>query len=434
MRRSLFATIVLALTAVPLSAQQPAPVGEVADRIIAVVGDSVILKSDVDLELLAMRQANQPVADSVQLFKNILERRIGELVLLQAAIRDTAIKITDEMISPEVQKELDARRRQFGTEQQFQMALAQAGLTIDKLRSNITNEIRVRALLREFIGKNSRDRQPPPVTDEDVRRHYNENKASFGQRQASVTFSQVVIAPKASDSARARARATAEEALKKLSDGADFETVAKQYSEDPSTGDKGGDLGWFRSGSMVREFDQVVFQMRAGDISNIVETSFGYHIIKLERVRGAERQARHILIIPDVTPEDAERMRAYANDIANKARAGASIDSLIKTVGDPNEEAHVGPFPQERLPAPYNTALAGAQAGTVIGPLELAGAGGAAKFAIIKVTETRAAGEYSIDDPDFRNQLRQSLSQNALVEELISDLRKRTLVEYRIQL
>ncbi|MGQ0815182.1 MAG: foldase protein PrsA [Gemmatimonadota bacterium] len=433
MHRSFAISFALLLTAAPLFAQQPAPVGEIADRIVAVVGDSIILRSDVDLEMLQLRQSGQPVTDTAQARARILERRIGELVLVQAAARDTAIKITDEQTNEEVQRELDSRRQQFGSDAQFQAALAQARMTLDELRRQITQEARGRTLIREFIRKMSADRHAPPVTDADIRKHYEENRAAFGQRPATVTFHQVVIAPKASDTARATARAKAEEAWRLLRDGADWETVVKQYSDDPSTRDRGGDLGWFRSGTMVREFDQVAFSLRPGAISGVVETTFGFHIIKLEKARGAERQARHILVIPTVTADDATRMLVVANEIAEKVRAGASVDSLVRTVGDPNEQdqARVGPYPKERLPAPYNTALADATTGSVVGPLELPGVAGASKFAIIKVTDTRPAGEFSLDDPDFREDLRQQLQQNTLVEELIRDLRKRTLVEYR---
>lgn len=424
----------LSLAATPLFAQQPAPKNEIADRIVAVVGDSIILKSDVDLELLQMRQAPTPVPDTVAAFRKIIERRIGELVLLQAAVRDTALKITPEQLSAEVQRELDARRRQFGGEPQFLQALTQAGMTLEELRRTVEQEIGGRVLLREFVQKASRDRHAPPVTDADIKKHFEENKAAFGQRPAVVTFTQLVIPPKASDSARAAARARADTVLKKVRGGEDFETLAKQYSEDPSTREKGGDLGWFRSGAMVREFDDVVFSLRPMETSGIVETPFGYHIIKVEKTRGAERQARHILLIPTVTADDAERMRTYANDLAQRVKNGTSIDSLAKAIGDPNEQAHIGPFPKEKLPPPYNTALADAELGSIVGPLELAGSAGASKFAIVKITATRAAGEYSLDDAAFREELRTNLEQNTLVDELIRDLRKQTFVEYRIDL
>jgi peptidyl-prolyl cis-trans isomerase SurA len=430
MRRSVLLSLFSVLAASPVFAQQPA--GELADRIVAVVGDSVILKSDVDLEILQAKQANQPIPDSARFVKQIVDRRVGELVLLQAALRDTSIHVTDDQISTETQRELEARRRQFGGDAQFQAALTQAGMTFDELRRSVTQEVSGRVLLRQYIQKMSRNRTAPVITDADIRKYFEDNKATFAQRPATVSFSQIVINPKPADTARASARAKAEEALAKLRAGADFETIVRQYSDDPSTKDRGGDLGWFRSGTMVREFDMTAFALRPGEISGIVETSFGFHIIKLEKTRGAERQARHILIIPTVTAGDAERVRTLASQVAEQIRNGANIDSLVKAVGDPNEQTRVGPFPKDRLPAPYNTALADVQVGSVVGPLELPGAGGASKFAILKVSDVRAAGEFTLDDPDFREQLRSTLEQNSTVDELIRDLKKETLVEYRL--
>ncbi len=418
------------LAAAPLAAQQPSP--EVPDRILAVVGDSIVLKSDVDLLMIQYQQSGQPIPDTAEVYRGILENRVNELLIVQAAARDTSLHILDEQVSTLVQQELEARWRQFGGEQQFQAALRESGMTMEDLRNMLAGDIRTRMLMREFIGKVSRERRPPPVSDDELRRYFEENRAQFGRRPETISFTQVVILPKASDSARATARARLEEAMKELAAGADFATVARKYSEDPSTRDRGGDLGWFRSGAMVREFDQMAFAMQPGQISPIIETSFGFHIIKLEKVRGAERQARHILIVPSITGDDAERMRATADSVIDKLQAGANVDSIVRAIGDPNEQSRVGPFPMDRLPAPYNTVLRDVDAGMVVGPVLLPTATGASKFAVIKVTERRPAGEFSLNDPQFRAQLQRSVAENRLVEEIIQDLRQRTHVEIRI--
>jgi peptidyl-prolyl cis-trans isomerase SurA len=430
MRRSTFAFLFLLIAASHLEAQQPSPRNELADKIVAVVGDSIILKSDVDLELLQMAQAGQDTAGA---FRKIIDRRVSELLLLQAAVRDTTITTTPDQVNSEVQRDLDSRRRQFPTEQAFQQALRAAGMTYEELRSNIRQEVTGRILMRQYIQKVGSSHKPPRITDADINKYFNENRQMFGARPATITFSQLVLAPRASDSARANARKKAEEVLQKIRAGEDFETLAKQYSEDPGSRERGGDLGWFRAGDMVREFSDAVFAMRPGDISNIVESSFGFHIIKVEKSRGAERQARHILIVPTVTPDDAVRLHTYADSIAERIRAGASIDSLQKAIGDQNETSRVGPFPRDSLPQPYNAALATAVAGEVVGPLELPSSNGASKFAIVRVTETQPAGEYTLDDPRLRDNIRDMLNQNALVDELIADLKKRTLVEIRTE-
>lgn len=418
------------LAAAPLAAQQPSP--EVPDRILAVVGDSIVLKSDVDLLMIQYQQSGQTITDTAEVYRGILENRVNELLIVQAAVRDTSIHILDEQVSTLVQQELEARRRQFGGEQQFQAALKESGMTMEDLRNMLAGDIRTRMMMREYIGKVSRERRPPPVSDDELRRYFEENRAQFGRRPETISFTQVVILPRASDSARAEARAKLEEAMKEIAAGADFATVARKYSDDPSTRERGGDLGWFRSGAMVREFDQMAFAMQPGQISPIIETSFGFHIIKLEKVRGAERQARHILVVPTVTGADAERMRATADSVIEKLQAGANVDSIVRAIGDPNEQSRVGPYPVDRLPAPYNTVLNDVDPGMVVGPVLLPTATGASKFAVIKVTDRKPAGEFSLSDPQFRAQLQRSVAENRLVEEIIQDLKQRTHVEIRI--
>src|SRR5688572_1013899 len=418
------------LAAAPLTAQQPGP--DVADKIIAVVGDSIILKSDIDLMWMQYKQSGQAIPDSLKLYRSMLDNRVNELLIVQAAARDTLIEVADDQVSQRVQQEIEARRRQFGGEEQFQAALVESGMTMEDLRNMLANDIRTRMLMREYVAKVSRERKRPPVSTTDIQKFFDENKAQFGTRPATISFTQIVITPKASDSARATARAKLEEAMKEIHAGADFATVARKYTEEPGGKERGGDLGWFRSGAMVREFDQMAFALRPGEVSPIIETSFGFHIIKLEKVRGAERQARHILIIPTVTGDDAERMRATADTIIAKLNAGANADSIVKVVGDPNEQSRVGPFPLEQLPAPYNTELANAQVNTVVGPVVLQSTTGASKLAVIKVTERRPAGEFTLDDPAFRTRLENMVSEDRMLEEILRDLRGRTLVEFRI--
>ena len=426
--------LMLSLLAAPsLAAQQPSsPLPDVADRIIAVVGDSIVLKSDIDLQFNQVRQSGQAITDSVKVWRGLLDNRVNELLIVQAASRDTAIVVQDAQVSAMVQQELDARKRNFGGDEQFNAALKQSGMTVEDLRTSLSGDIRTRLMMREYIGKMTRERKPPPISEADIKAHFESNRAEFGQRPATISFTQVVISPKPSDTARASARAKLEEALKELRAGAEFEALAKKYSDDVASKDLGGDLGWFRAGRMVREFDQMVFALRPGEVSPIIETSFGFHVIKLEKVRGAERQARHILIIPTITAEDAERMRATADSVADRLRAGENADTLVKLYGDPNEQAKVGPFPIERLPEPYNNTLATAEVGTVVGPVLLQSTAGHNKFALIKVTARQAAGAYSLDDPQFHSQLRDRLAQDRLVDEIIRELRHRTLVEYRI--
>src|SRR5690606_40613438 len=141
------------------------------------------------------------------------------------------------------------------------------------------------------------------------------------------------VAPRASDSARAVARERALEILDELRRGGDFEALARRHSDDPGTKDQGGNLGWFRRGDMVPAFDSAAFSLPPGQLSGVVETNYGFHIIRVDRVRGSERQARAILIRPALTDAAIARAPELAAPGAERARAGAATEEPATRVG-----------------------------------------------------------------------------------------------------
>jgi parvulin-like peptidyl-prolyl isomerase len=145
-----------------------------------------------------------------------------------------------------------------------------------------------------------------------------------------------------------------------------------------------------------------------------VETSFGFHIIRVDRIRGAERQARHILIRPEITAAEEARTQERAAEVATALRGGANADSLRRSVHhDPGQTSGSAPS-QDSLPAPYNAQLPGAAAGQIVGPFPLPGS--TETFVVARVLNVRA-GEYTADDRDLREQIRRYLQQEKLVEE-----------------
>lgn len=425
-------TVLALLVAAPAAAQDAQPTTpELVDRIVAVVGDSVILQSDILAEIERLRASGAPVPSGpgalAELRREQLDALVNELIILQAAERDS-IFVLDEDVELQVDAQIAQLERQFGGRNALEAAMQQEGLTVASYRANMTQALKRNQIRRQYMAVLERDRRPPPVTDAEINAFFQERAGSLGMRPATVEFRQVVVAPEASDSAREAALAEARQVLEELRGGADFALLARRHSDDPGSSERGGELGWFRRGRFVPEFERIAFALRPGEVSPIVETPFGYHIIRIDKVRGPERQARHILIRPDVSPADEARTESRAQEVAERVRAGAPMDSLVEAVHDATEENRVGPALMDSLPAPYDIRLEGSEAGDVVGPFEIPGTG---KYAVVRVLALREAGPYSAEDPDVRDQIRVALQQEKLLEEVLGELRRRTYIDIR---
>lgn len=437
--------LALPLGALPLRAQAPAPT-EVVDQVVAVVGDSVVLKTDLDetvFRLLAAQGQSIPEDPAAleRLYREALQRKVDELLVVQAAARDS-ITVDDAEVTRLVDREIARQRQALGGELAFTRAIRQTGMTVNEYRDELATQVRRQRMIDTYLQSLLRERRPPPVTEAEARAHFDAQRANLGPRPATLSFEQVVVRPRPTDAAREAALAEAEEVLAQIRAGADFQEMARRHTDEPGGRERAGDLGWFRMGQMVPEFERVAFSLPPGMVSNVVETSFGFHIIKVERVKGGERQARHILFIPEMTQEDYARTQEVAREVAERMRAGEPIDSLVAQYGDPALQSpnsllapRVGPIRRDGLadlPGPYATALADVQEGQVLEPFRLVGVGEGNHWVVARVTELTESGEYSWDDPDLRSQVRQQLEQQKLMEELIRELRTRTYVEVRM--
>ncbi|HEX8903773.1 MAG TPA: peptidylprolyl isomerase [Longimicrobiaceae bacterium] len=431
--RALTALALAALVSAPAAAlaqQQPAatqPGTRVWDRVVAVVGDTSMLYSDVLMEMEAMQAQGQQVptdpAARRQMEQEIVQRHVDDLLLLEAA-RRAHTQVDPADIAGEVESQINRVQQQFGTQAAMEQALAQTGRTLEQYRATLTQQYTDQTLIQRYIQSRLAKMAAPAVTQAEVQQYFDQQRAQLGQRPATLSFQQAIVKPQASDSADARARRKAEEILAELRRGGDFEAIARRDSQDPSA-QQGGMLGWFRAGQMVREFEQMAFALRPGDISPVVKTQYGYHIIKLEKVRGGERQARHILIRPEITDADVARARQLADSIATAARGGASLTQLAARTSTPSEQRTLKDVLPERLPAEYGQALGQSVPGTVVGPFEM-NDGSGPSFVVARITERRAGGEYTL--ADVEDQIRQRIQQQKQVERLLAELRQVTAV------
>lgn len=426
--------VILLLTGAPLTAQEPPANGDLrlVDRVVAVVGDTAMLQSDLAAEVDRLRAQGMEVPqDPIEYDRflgQIIENAVNNLILVNAA-RDAEIVVSEEMVQELADQQVRRVEQQFGSPVAFTAALAEAGLTREQYIRNISNAIRDEQMIMEYLRMRMRNRARPVISESEIRQAFEEQQAIQGTRPPLVSFRQVVIEPEPTPEARAAAIERGEQVLAELREGADFEVLARRFSDDPGSRDFGGDLGWFGAGRMVPEFERAAFAMRPGQTSGLVESQFGFHIIRVDRVRGAERQARHILIQPEITDADIERARTRADSVANALREGASILDLADAYNSDDVQTTVNRAILNQIPPAYAEALENTAAGQVVGPIEVDGARGT-NWAVLQVTQYTPEGPYTLDD--VRDQIREQLQQRAMMERLLVDLREQYHVDIRI--
>jgi peptidyl-prolyl cis-trans isomerase SurA len=293
---------------------------------------------------------------------------------------------------------------------------------------------RLQRMILDTLGKLG---QMPTVSvsERDIMTAFDSLKKNAEPRGPVVTFRQIVIKPVPSDSAENRAKTLADSLLAAIKAGASFDSLAMKFSDDSSNAKEGGDLGWQSRGRFVREFDQVVFSLPIGQVSNVVKTQFGYHIIKVDRIRPGEVRSRHILIVPRMDARDVARAKLKAEKIAEALKAGANYDSLADTNHDPGERpilhSRKVSIPLAELPEEYANALRNTKTDSVTPVFDVVMPDGSpTKAAVAQVLERNETGEYTL--AEVRERLRSQLSQAGSWRRLIDNLRKQTYVSVRL--
>ncbi len=451
MKSFLASTMVLAF-ALPLAAQTPPPVPTLppaatptpssaeatlttVDGIVAVVGNRPILWSEV-MEVVGQersRGTQMPTdsAGAANFARDILTNLIDEEVLLQRAAGDTTIQVEDADIAQTVDRQIQQIRSNFPSDQEFLRQLRQAGFgSQDEYRRFISDQARRSELQRRLVQKYQAEGKMVRVaiSDAEVNEAYEREKARFPKRPPAVTFRQLVIATAASTQELDLARAKAESLLVEIRGGADFEQVARRESMDSASAVQGGGLGWNRRGELVDEFEQMMFALQPGQVSPVVKTKYGFHLIKVDRAKPSEIKARHILIKPDYSGEDTLRARARADSALQQWKSGVPFDTLVKRYHDSDEfEGSLEPFPRENLPESYRTAIGTRPKGDFVGPFPIEDPSrGVPKYVVLQLTDVIEAGDYTVEE--VRDRMRNQLSQERSFRRLIDQLKRETYV------
>jgi len=258
-------------------------VAEIVDRVVASAGDELVTLYDVEREGKALFEqvasSSSPEELEARLYearKNVVERLLEKILLLREGKR-MGIEISESEIDGAIE---NIKKENKIDQETLVKALEQEGLTYDAYRA----EVREQAIRSRVIDR--KVRSGIRIRDEDIEIYYQRNAARFKLDEEIKARHILFVVPSGADRQEIEeVRKRALEVLDKAKGGEDFETLAKIYSEGP-TASSGGDLGFFKRDVMVKEFSDAAFALEPGEISGIVRSSFGYHIIKLEERRG----------------------------------------------------------------------------------------------------------------------------------------------------
>ena len=290
---------------------------KIIDQIVAIVGESTILESDLESQYLQMK-AEGRATPGKNMKCNILEDIMVQKLLLHQARLDS-LKIDEG----QVERQLDARLQYFiqqiGSKEKLEAYFHKSYLEI---KEDFREPMREQMLTQQMQQKIIEDVK---MTPREVRAYYHSlTKDSIPEIPEQYEIQQILINPPYSEEAKVAARQKLLELRKRILEGESFKTLAILYSEDPGSARNGGELGYQGKAQLVKNFARVAFSLKKGQVSQIVETPFGYHIIQLIDRKGDQVNVRHILIKPKLSADAIKRANELLDSLAFQIR----MDSL----------------------------------------------------------------------------------------------------------
>jgi peptidyl-prolyl cis-trans isomerase SurA len=310
MKNKIIATL-LVLFSLTVSAQK-----NVIDAVIAVVGDEIILKSDIENQYYQIKTSGQ-VDLSTPEKRQELRCQILEQFLFQKLLLNQAKIDSLEVSETEVQNNLDRRINYFIQQIGSQEKLEQYfGKTLLEIKADLKEDLRNQMLIEKEQNQITKDID---ISPKEVKECYNKiPKDSLKIFDRQYEIAQIVIKPQIDDREKWRIRKQLEDIREKIINGGSFEAMARLYSDDLESAKHGGDLGWVGRTILDPDFAKAAFALKnPGDISRIVQTKFGFHIIKLVEKEGDRIHVKHILIKPEISDEQLIKAKNKLDSIRN---------------------------------------------------------------------------------------------------------------------
>ncbi|MGK9477561.1 peptidylprolyl isomerase [Melioribacter sp. OK-6-Me] len=309
---------------------------QVVDRIVAVVDDDIILHSELEFRAnLEAAQRQLPRVDST-LLKNVLMRMVEEKLLYAQAEIDSVV-VSDDQVKSQLDYQINYFIQQYGSQEKLEEAY---GMPVEKIKRVLREDTRKNLMAQMLQQKKFGEVQ---VSRKEVEDFYEAYKDSLGMVPEKFELSHIFQNPRTGEQTKKRAYEFARSLLDSLIQGADFAYLAKKYSDDAGSASAGGDLGFVKRGIFYPQFEAAAFSLVPNQISDIVETPVGYHIIQLLERRGEAIHVRHILVKLKADEEADLRAIEFLNELRDSILAGKnSFEYYAKKYSDDKESAKFG--------------------------------------------------------------------------------------------
>ncbi len=252
---------------------------QVIDEVAAVVGNEIIMKSELDyqVKLTAAQQKINPSTPGLE--QKVLDQMIDEKLAYAQALLDS-ITVSDDEVNQRIDYQINYFEQQYGSKEKVEQLY---GMSIEKIRRTLEDPVRKQKVVQNLEQKKFGDVN---ASRREVQEFFNTYKDSIGVIPEKVQVAHIFMVPKATAAMKEQAKAKAEAILDSIKHGADFAEMAKKYSEDPGSAAEGGDLGWVGKGVFYPEFEAAAFALKPGELSGVVESPVGFHIIQMIERRG----------------------------------------------------------------------------------------------------------------------------------------------------
>ena len=309
---------------------------KVLDKIVAIVQNEIITKSELDVRVAYMATRLNKNPNDPAFREKILEQMIDEKLLYVQAKLDS-VEVTDEQIDRQLDMQMNYFIQQYGSKERVEQVY---GMSIERIKREFREDVK-KDLMAQMVQQKKFGNVD--VTRREVYEFFEEYKDSLGLIPEKLTISHIFINPQNNKRLQKKAYNFAKSLLDSLKHGADFAELARKYSDDPGSASDGGNLGWAKRGLFYPEFEAAAFALKKGEISDIVKTPVGYHIIQLLDKRGEAINARHILVKVKNDEEADLKAIEFLNEIRDSIIKGYNtFEYYARKYSDDKESAKFG--------------------------------------------------------------------------------------------